>query len=218
MIGKTGTTDDAWATWMSGASTRVATVVGVYNVTGHVNLRDTYFDGEQAAVLRHNIWPRVMDVANSKYPGESFPEPKREFLFAPQVSVPDVLGLAPEAAQKALEAAGFGWTMDGDVDSTPAQGHHRRAEPDRHRQQGAVISLKISRGNVSGIPNVTGQPADQAEAALTAAGFRVDRREEDTLDPTQVGVVISQSPGAGEPRQARRQGDDRHRPTQRQPR
>ena len=79
MIGKTGTTDNAEATWMSGASTRVATVVGVYNVTGHVNLRDTYFDAGEAAVLRHNIWPRVMDVANNKYPGESFPEPpKRE--------------------------------------------------------------------------------------------------------------------------------------------
>ena len=78
MIGKTGTTDNAEATWMSGASTRVATVVGVYNVTGHVNLRDTYFDNGQAATLRHNIWPRVMDVANRKYPGESFPEPKNE--------------------------------------------------------------------------------------------------------------------------------------------
>jgi beta-lactam-binding protein with PASTA domain len=45
---------------------------------------------------------------------------------------------------------------------------------------------------------VTGQPADQAEAALAAAGFRVDRREEDTDDPAKVGVVLSQSPGAGQ--------------------
>lgn len=198
MIGKTGTTDDAWATWMSGASTRVATVVGVYNVTGHVNLRDTYFDAGQAAVLRHNIWPRVMDVANRKYPGGAFPEPKREYLFAPQVSVPDVLGLAPEAAQKALEAAGFGWTMDGDVDSAQPKGTIGAQNPAGTASKGSVISLKISRGNVSGIPDVTGQPADQAEAALTAAGFRVERREEDTIDPAQVGVVISQSPGAGE--------------------
>ena len=198
MIGKTGTTDNAEATWMSGASTRVATVVGVYNVTGHVNLRETYFDAGEAAVLRHNIWPRVMDVANSKYPGESFPEPPNGLLNAPQVSVPDVLGLAPEAAQKALEAAGFGWTMDGDVDSSQPKGTIGAQNPTGSASKGSVISLKVSRGNVSGIPDVTGQPADQAEAALTAAGFRVDRKEEDTDDPTKVGVVLSQSPGAGE--------------------
>ncbi|GAA1750646.1 transglycosylase domain-containing protein [Agromyces humatus] len=198
MIGKTGTTDNAEATWMSGASTRVATVVGVYNVTGHVNLRDTYFDAGEAAVLRHNIWPRVMDVANSKYPGESFPEPPQNLLFAPQVSVPDVLGLSPEAAQKALEDAGFGWTMDGDVDSAQPKGTIGAQNPSGTASRGAVISLQVSRGNGASVPDVTGQPADQAEAALTAAGFRVDRREEDTTDPAQVGVVISQSPGAGE--------------------
>ena len=112
--------------------------------------------------------------------------------------MPDVLGLAPEAAQKALEAAGFGWTMDGDVDSSQPKGTIGAQNPSGTASKGSVISLKISRGNVSGIPDVTGQPADQAEAALTAAGFRVDRKEEDTDDPTKVGVVLSQSPGAGE--------------------
>ena len=197
---------------MSGASTRVATVVGVYNVTGHVNLRDTYFDAGQAATLRHNIWPRVMDVANSKYPGESFPEPKSEYLYAPQVSVPDVLGLAPEAAQKALEAAGFGWTMDGDVDSAQPKGTIGAQNPSGTASKGSVISLKISRGNVSGIPDVTGQPADQAEAALTAAGFRVDRKEEDTDRPDEDRRGALAVARRGRERQARRQGDHRHRP------
>ncbi|SIN69242.1 transglycosylase domain-containing protein [Agromyces cerinus] len=198
MIGKTGTTDDAYATWMSGASSRVATVVGVYNVTGFVNLRDTYFDGEQAAVLRHNIWPRIMDVANTKYPGSDFPEPKQEYLSTPMATVPSVLGLAPEAAQKALEQAGFGWSMDGEVDSSQPKGTIGSQSATGQAPRGSAISLKTSRGNQSGVPDVTGMQADQAEAALTAAGFRVERNEEDTADPSKIGFVLSQSPGSGE--------------------
>ena len=53
MIGKTGTSDNNEATWMSGASTKVATTVGVYNVSGHVDLRRQYFNGTQVAVIRH---------------------------------------------------------------------------------------------------------------------------------------------------------------------
>ena len=80
LIGKTGTTDDAEATWMSGASTTVATVVGTFNVSGHVNLRDTYIGGTQVASMRHYIWPAVMSAALAKYPGGDFPEADRATL------------------------------------------------------------------------------------------------------------------------------------------
>ncbi|MFD6053606.1 transglycosylase domain-containing protein [Agromyces sp. NPDC060279] len=198
MIGKTGTTDDAEATWMSGASSKVATVVGVYNVTGHTNLRETYIDGTQAAGIRHYIWPRIMDVANSKYGGDEFPDPKDEYLVTPTANVPNVLGLAPDAAQKALEDAGFAWTMDGEVDSDQPKGTIGSQSLSGSAPRGSAISLKISRGNVTAVPNVVGAQADQAEAALTAAGYRVDRKEQDATDPSQVGLVLSQSPGGGE--------------------
>ncbi|MFE6963946.1 transglycosylase domain-containing protein [Agromyces sp. NPDC057679] len=198
MIGKTGTTDDAYATWMSGASSKVATVVGVYNVTGFVNLRETYINGEQAAVLRHNIWPRIMDVANNKYGGDAFAEPDQKYLSTPMANVPSVLGLAPEAAQKALEAAGFGWSMDGDVDSAQPKGTIGSQSATGQAPRGSSISLKISRGNLTGVPDVSGMQADQAEATLGAAGFRADRKEQDTDDESKNGLVISQSPGPGE--------------------
>jgi len=198
MIGKTGTTDDAVATWMSGASTRVATVVGVYNTTGFVNLRETFINGEQAAVLRHNIWPRIMDVANTKYPGGAFPEPDQKFLTTPMANVPSVLGLSPEAAQKALQDAGFGWSMDGEVDSAQPKGTIGSQSATGQAPKGSSISLKTSRGNLSALPDVTGMQADQAEATLSAAGFRVDRDRQDTDDQSKDGLVISQSPGAGE--------------------
>jgi len=199
MIGKTGTTDNSEATWMSGASTRVATVVGVFNVTGHVNLRDTYLDAGQAAALRHQIWPRVMSVANAKYGGDGFPDPADSYLNAPQATVPDVLGLAPEAAQQALEAAGFGWSLDGDVDSDQPKGTIGAQNPSGTAGRGSVISLQISRGNLTGVPDVVGQNAAQAETALKQAGFKVRTQSEDTTDPTKVGIVLSQDPGPGSP-------------------
>jgi membrane peptidoglycan carboxypeptidase len=78
MIGKTGTTDGNVDTWMSGASTKVATIVGVVNVSGDgKNQRETFFDGGQAATARHRMWPDVMSVANAKYGGDGFPVPPR---------------------------------------------------------------------------------------------------------------------------------------------
>jgi membrane peptidoglycan carboxypeptidase len=74
VIGKTGTTDGNKDTWMSGASTKVATVVAVVSVTGEVNQRAVSFDSGQAATARHRMWPAVMSVANAKYGGGEFVE------------------------------------------------------------------------------------------------------------------------------------------------
>ena len=74
MIGKTGTTEGAKDTWMSGASTKVATVVGVVSVTGAVNQRRLSLPGGQMATARHRMWPAVMSVANAKYGGDEFVE------------------------------------------------------------------------------------------------------------------------------------------------
>jgi membrane peptidoglycan carboxypeptidase len=73
MIGKTGTTDGAKDTWMSGASSEVATAVGVVSVTGSANQRAMRFPSGPVATARHRMWPDVMSVANAKYGGEPLP-------------------------------------------------------------------------------------------------------------------------------------------------
>ncbi|WP_166786623.1 transglycosylase domain-containing protein [Cryobacterium sp. TMT1-19] len=79
MIGKTGTTDENRDTWMAGASTKVATIVGVMNVSGAgEDQRETYFESGQAATARHRMWPEMMGVANEKYGGDEFTEPPRD--------------------------------------------------------------------------------------------------------------------------------------------
>lgn len=70
VIGKTGTTDGAKDTWMSGASSEVATAVGVVSVTGNGNQRAMRFPSGPVATARHRMWPDVMSVANEKYGGE----------------------------------------------------------------------------------------------------------------------------------------------------
>ena len=72
LIGKTGTTDGNKDTWMSGASTTVATVVAVVSATGEANQRGLSFASGSAATARHRMWPAVMSVANAKYGGSAF--------------------------------------------------------------------------------------------------------------------------------------------------
>jgi membrane peptidoglycan carboxypeptidase len=74
-LGKTGTTDNAVHTWMTGSTTSVATAVWVGNVSGKASMRSTYIGGVQAATIRHKIWPRIMSVADNKYGGSAFSAP-----------------------------------------------------------------------------------------------------------------------------------------------
>jgi membrane peptidoglycan carboxypeptidase len=74
MIAKTGTTDAAKDTWMSGASTKVATTVAIIAVTGMLNQRNQRFPSGLVSDARHRIWPIVMSAANAKYGGGAFVE------------------------------------------------------------------------------------------------------------------------------------------------
>lgn len=78
MIAKTGTTDGAKDTWMSGASTKVATVVALVSVTGTLDQRHQRFSNGLISDARHRLWPAVMSAANTKYGGDEFPRPTRE--------------------------------------------------------------------------------------------------------------------------------------------
>jgi serine/threonine-protein kinase len=64
--------------------------------------------------------------------------------------------------------------------------------------KGSTVTLYISSGpNQVPVPSVVGQSLAQAQATLTAAGFKVSASSQPTLDPTKDGVVISQDPASG---------------------
>ncbi|PPG85495.1 transglycosylase domain-containing protein [Rathayibacter sp. AY1H2] len=148
-IGKTGTTDDALHTWMVGASTEVATATWVGNVTGFTSMRGFSLNRVNAGQVRHQIWPRIMRVADAKYGGTAFPAPVRSLVDAPQEAVPQVTGQSPSAAAARLRSVGFTVRVDtSPVPSDRPTGTVAQTNPPAGSRvsRGAEITLKISAG------------------------------------------------------------------------
>ncbi len=199
MIGKTGTTDGAKDTWMSGASTKVATVVGVVSVTGNIPQRIRFFPSGRVSDARHRMWPDVMSVANAKYGGGTFPDASSKAIYGVQVTVPDLRGKSMAEAKSVLEAAGFGFIDGGQTDSPMPTGTVARTNPGGGTRIGLGSSITVysSNGSQVLIPDVVGSNEADARGTLVGAGFTVDKKETDVSDPAQVGIVQSMSPDAG---------------------
>ncbi|MEF3403624.1 transglycosylase domain-containing protein [Agromyces sp. CCNWLW203] len=197
-IGKTGTTDENKDTWMNGASTRVATAVWVGSVTGKADQRrlDSW-DSGPVATARHRMWKSIMTLADEKYGGAEFTQPDQSLFKQVLVDIPQVAGLSFDAAKQAIETAGFVAEDGGQQDSNLPAGTVSGTDPAGQAGKGTTIRIFTSNGSMTGVPNVVGMTGEQAEAALKQAGFKVQRQNENTVDPTKVGVVISQNPAGG---------------------
>ena len=196
-IGKTGTTDGAKDTWMVGASKSVATAVWVGNSVGDANLRQIRFDSGSAATARHRIWPAIMQTADAKYGGADFAEPGQEFFRQVTVDVPNVIGMTPETAKAALEAAGFAVEDGGQADSDLPLGVVAATDPSGSVAKGSTVRIITSNAQLKPVPNVVGKSQTEAQALLTQAGFASRFTSQATTDAAQVGKVLSQNPGAG---------------------
>ncbi|TDW30588.1 transglycosylase domain-containing protein [Cryobacterium psychrophilum] len=202
VIGKTGTTDSAKDTWMSGSSSNVATVVGVVNVSGtYQNQRTTRFPSGYASTARHRMWPDIMSVANAKYGGDAFMEASNAVLRAVQVKVPDLRGKSMSEAKSKLTAAGFEFTDSGAIDSALPEGTVASTNPAGGTTADRGSTVRVSSSNGSGvvIPDTVGKTEAEAKAILTAAPyeFKVTKTDQDVTDPNQNGKVISMSPEGG---------------------
>ncbi|MDJ0347988.1 transglycosylase domain-containing protein [Cryobacterium sp. PH29-G1] len=202
IIGKTGTTDSAKDTWMSGASSQVATVVGVVNVSGAFkNQRITSLNGMSAQYIRHYVWPDVMSVANAKYGGEAFPDASSAIINAVAVPVPDVRGKSMSEAKSTIQAAGFSFVDGGATASEMPVGTVASTDPagGSSSTRGATITAYSSDGTGVTIPNVVGKSEADARSTLTGDPytFTVAKTEEPTTDKAQDGKVIAVQPGVG---------------------
>src|SRR5439155_13461702 len=75
------------------------------------------------------------------------------------------------------------------INSSPAEGNNVPAN--------TLVTLFVSKGQAPvAVPNVVGQPQNQAEATLQAKGFKVDAKT-DATSSAPAGQVISQSPSGG---------------------
>ncbi|WP_350347436.1 transglycosylase domain-containing protein [Agromyces sp. G08B096] len=197
-IGKTGTTDDAFDTWMVGASKTASTAVWVGNITGgsdRTNLRNVSFDSGPAATARHRIWPMIMELADNKYGGNDFTEPDQSAFKQVLVDIPQVTGLSFDAAKQALEAAGFVVEDGGQQDSNLPAGQVTGTDPSGQAGRGATVRVFTSNGQGTSVPNVVGMNQQQAKAALDQAGLKMQGGGGGQNNQ----VVTSQNPAAGTP-------------------
>ncbi|TFB97678.1 MULTISPECIES: transglycosylase domain-containing protein [unclassified Cryobacterium] len=197
MIGKTGTTDGNKDTWMSGASTKVATVVGVMSVTGDIDQRNTKLFGQSAATARHRMWPAVMSVANAKYGGDAFPVASGSIINAVPVPIPDLRGKSVAQGRAALEAAGFNIVDGGAIDSELPAGTIAKTDPvgGTSSGRGSTVTAYSSNAALIVIPDVVGKGESEARSALS--NFTVVKNETAVSNPSQVGKVLTMTPTAG---------------------
>jgi len=115
------------------------------------------------------------------------------------LQVPDVRGQLYDNAAGQLQGVGFAVARrdvesaqpkDTVIDQNPASG--------ASLARGGTVTLFVSKGpKQTTVPDVTSQDQDSASQVLQQSGFSVDVQQQDTTDPAQDGIVLSQDPAGG---------------------
>ena len=116
-----------------------------------------------------------------------------------QVAVPSVVGQTLAQAISTLHNDGFNVNPTY-VDSSATQNQviHQNPAPGSSVSKGSTVNLQVSNGppQVS-VPGVVGETAQQAVSDLESAGCVVNQQFVSVTDPSQDGIVQSQSPDGG---------------------
>jgi serine/threonine-protein kinase len=115
------------------------------------------------------------------------------------LQVPDVRGQLFDNAAGQLQGAGFAVARR-DVDSAQPKDTVIDQDPrgGGSLSRGGTVTLFVSKGpKQATIPDVTSQDQDSATQVLEQSGFSVDVQQQDTTDPAQDGIVLSQDPLGG---------------------
>ncbi|BCJ53185.1 serine/threonine protein kinase [Actinoplanes sp. NBRC 14428] len=137
--------------------------------------------------------------SQSPQPNETVPVDRTITLVmcqSPETSrVPTgLVGGSEDAARDALAARGLKINVDR-VDNIADEGDVVSVEDEgKVVDRGTTITVKVSRGNLHEIPDVTGQPFEVAKARLEDRGFTNIVREESNQDGVP-GTVVEQTPG-----------------------
>ena len=121
---------------------------------------------------------------------------------AAKVEVPDVTGKTQAEAEKALTDLKLLPRVTTEENPDVESGTVIRQNPPSGRQieAGGVVEIFVSKGAGEEIvPDVTGQPLAQAQAAIQAAGFRFANPTRAASSNVAEGSVISTDPAAGTP-------------------
>jgi eukaryotic-like serine/threonine-protein kinase len=118
------------------------------------------------------------------------------------VTVPDVEGLEPAEADRAMEDEGLSVRFTDVASETVPEGTVTGSDPPGGAQvaKGTTVTVFVSAGPAQGeLPDVVGLDEDAALAALQAAGFdNVRTLRTFTVNEDDVGKVVEQDPAGGQ--------------------
>jgi serine/threonine-protein kinase len=121
-----------------------------------------------------------------------------------KTQVPPVLNLSQTNAEAALAARNLKWKIEAVDDAKPAKTVVDVTPPvGTEVNEGSEVLLKVSKGNLKIVPNVSnlGLSEDAAKNVLADAGFKnVEAVPRSTTDSSLNGKVIDQDPGPNSPR------------------
>ena len=121
---------------------------------------------------------------------------------ATTATVPDVTGLAREAAVGQLDAAGFNAAVTEVESLEPARIVVRQIPAGGSTADlGITVRLEVSNGKPprTTVPNVIGMSEDAARSAIEDAGFVVDVAFQQVEDKDKDGTVLRQDPPGDTP-------------------
>ncbi|WP_217498745.1 transglycosylase domain-containing protein [Leifsonia sp. C5G2] len=150
ILAKTGTTDHSLQNWLITSTTKVATATWVGNVSGSTPLRSLSFHGVGGGNVKFSIAKPILKAIDAIYGGDAFAKPTDTVLYGDQVTMPDVTGKAPDAAQKLLEGLGLAVTIDSTpVDSDQPAGTVAASDPQAGSSvsNGDTVTLTLSNGS-----------------------------------------------------------------------
>jgi serine/threonine-protein kinase len=116
------------------------------------------------------------------------------------VSVPNVVGDQLSVALATLRNDGFNPNPSFVNDSTAQQNQviHQNPAPGSSVPKGSTVDLDVSNGPPQvTVPSVVGETAQQAVSDLQSQGFQVTQQTLTVTDPSEDGIVQSQSPDGG---------------------
>ncbi|HEY1357236.1 MAG TPA: Stk1 family PASTA domain-containing Ser/Thr kinase [Thermoleophilaceae bacterium] len=116
-----------------------------------------------------------------------------------RVTVPDVVGLDRDSAQKQLDDAGLAVTVQQEEsDKTPDQVLSQDPPAGSHVAKGSRVTLTISKSKPKvTVPDVVGLSSSDASRQLRNAKLKPTVREKKVTSQDDDGKVLTQSPGGG---------------------
>jgi membrane peptidoglycan carboxypeptidase len=193
--GKTGTTNESFATWFTGYTPNLvmSSMIAGVNEAGHPqslnshSIGGRYIGNGSGASTTGPIWTAAMSVIEKWLPDLDFQVPSSTDIKGLLIQIPSVYGMDPAAAQAKLEKAGFNVAISpGQVDSSYPQGTVAYTSPGSGSTTGSgdLVTIYLSDGTP---PPPPPPPAPKK------------KKKDATATPTTVQPPAPPKPGGGHP-------------------